>query len=51
LLGYPTLSVPGLVGATGMPIGVQLVARPDEDANLIGAGYWVADLIAATMRA
>jgi Asp-tRNA(Asn)/Glu-tRNA(Gln) amidotransferase A subunit family amidase len=50
LLGYPTLNVPGLVGATGMPIGVQLVARPDEDASLIGAGYGVADLIAATMR-
>jgi Asp-tRNA(Asn)/Glu-tRNA(Gln) amidotransferase A subunit family amidase len=50
LLGYPTLSVPGLVGATGMPIGVQLVARPHEDASLIGAGYLVADMIAATMR-
>lgn len=51
LLGYPTLSVPGLVGATGMPIGVQLVGRPYEDAGLIGAGCHVANLIASTMRA
>jgi amidase len=50
LLGCPTLSVAGLLGATGMPIGVQLVARPHDDASLIGAGSLVADLIAATMR-
>jgi Asp-tRNA(Asn)/Glu-tRNA(Gln) amidotransferase A subunit family amidase len=50
LLGYPALSVPGLVGATGLPIGVQLVARPGQDASLIGAGYEVASLIAGSAR-
>ena len=38
LLGCPALSVPGLVGATGMPIGVQLVARPYHEALLIRGG-------------
>ena len=38
LLGCPTLSVPGRVGATGMPIGVQLVARPYHEALLIRGG-------------
>jgi Asp-tRNA(Asn)/Glu-tRNA(Gln) amidotransferase A subunit family amidase len=38
LLGCPTLTVPGLVGATGMPIGVQLVARPYHEALLIQGG-------------
>jgi Asp-tRNA(Asn)/Glu-tRNA(Gln) amidotransferase A subunit family amidase len=37
LLGYPTLSVPGPVGHTGMPIGVQLVARPRREAALFDA--------------
>jgi Asp-tRNA(Asn)/Glu-tRNA(Gln) amidotransferase A subunit family amidase len=39
LLGLPTLSVPGRVGSTGLPIGVQLVARPRHDEDLIRAGY------------
>jgi Asp-tRNA(Asn)/Glu-tRNA(Gln) amidotransferase A subunit family amidase len=31
LLGWPALSVPGAVGATGLPIGVQLVASAGGD--------------------
>jgi len=37
LLGYPTMSVPGLTGSTGLPIGVQLVARPRHEATLFAA--------------
>ena len=38
LLGLPVLSVPGLVGDTGLPIGVQLIARHHADDRLVAAG-------------
>lgn len=41
LLGWPALSVPGLVGRTGMPVGVQLIARPGADRSLLGWGRWL----------
>jgi Asp-tRNA(Asn)/Glu-tRNA(Gln) amidotransferase A subunit family amidase len=46
LLGFPALCVPGLVGATGMPIGIQLVARPHDDGLLIRAGRKLAAALA-----
>ena len=35
LLGFPAITVPGMTGATGLPIGVQLVARPNADHGLL----------------
>ena len=45
ILGLPTLSVPGLSGHTGPPIGVQLVGRGDDDAAVIAAGGWLASVV------
>jgi Asp-tRNA(Asn)/Glu-tRNA(Gln) amidotransferase A subunit family amidase len=42
LLGLPALSVPGNVGASGLPIGVQLIARPRAEDVLIQAGFELA---------
>ena len=42
LLGWPAVSVPGAVGATGLPIGVQLVAPFGSDADLLAAAAWLA---------
>ena len=42
LLGLPALSVPGLTGSSGLPIGVQLVGRPGDDARVLAAGAWLA---------
>lgn len=39
LLGLPALSVPGHLGASGMPIGVQLIARPRAEDVLIQAAH------------
>lgn len=47
LLGVPTISVPGMTGDTGLPIGVQLVARRGYDARLLGAAAWLADRLPA----
>lgn len=35
LLGAPSISVPAGFGPSGLPIGVQLVVRPGEDAKLL----------------
>jgi len=42
LLGLPTVTVPGAIGATGLPIGVQLVGRPGADAQLLAVARWLA---------
>ena len=36
LLGVPAISVPGMPGGSGMPIGVQLIAARDADDLLLG---------------
>jgi Asp-tRNA(Asn)/Glu-tRNA(Gln) amidotransferase A subunit family amidase len=41
LLGTPATSVPGPLGADGLPIGVQLVAPPGHEEELLAAARWV----------
>jgi Asp-tRNA(Asn)/Glu-tRNA(Gln) amidotransferase A subunit family amidase len=48
-LGVPALSVPGMVGPAGMPVGVQLVGL-DADA-VLGAGVWVESVLASAAGA
>jgi amidase len=40
LLGTPAVSVPGMTGGDGMPVGVQLVALPGSDWALLGMAAW-----------
>lgn len=40
-LGGPCVNVPGLVGAAGMPVGVQIVGRPGDDPRALKAAAWV----------
>jgi Asp-tRNA(Asn)/Glu-tRNA(Gln) amidotransferase A subunit family amidase len=40
LLGLPTVTVPWGLGSTGMPIGVQAIARPGEDRALLSFARW-----------
>lgn len=41
LLGCPCLTLPGGLDADGLPLGLQLVARPGADAELFAAAAWV----------
>lgn len=41
LLHVPTMTVPGMTGPNGLPVGVQLVAPHGADEALIGIGQWV----------
>ncbi|MFT4081506.1 MAG: amidase [Nocardioides sp.] len=38
-VGYPALSVPMGVGASGMPLGLQIIARPSRDAMTLRVGH------------
>ncbi|MQA83559.1 MAG: amidase [Streptosporangiales bacterium] len=46
LLGTPAVAVPGLLGADGLPLGVQVVAPPGEDATALAAARWLAPRLA-----
>jgi len=39
--GAPAISMPFLEGPNGLPLGVQLVGRPGEDAKLLRAANWL----------
>jgi amidase len=46
LLGCPCLTLPGgLDGNGGLPLGLQLVARPQDDTRLFAAAAWVAQVL------
>jgi Asp-tRNA(Asn)/Glu-tRNA(Gln) amidotransferase A subunit family amidase len=42
LLGMPAISLPLMQGATGLPLGVQLVGRRNFDAVLLRTARWLA---------
>src|SRR5690606_38086034 len=46
LAGVPALSLPLLEGATGLPIGVQLIGRRNADGQLLRTGRWLARRVA-----
>lgn len=41
LLGCPALNLPYGVGEGGLPLGIQVVARPGDDAKLFACGAWI----------
>jgi Asp-tRNA(Asn)/Glu-tRNA(Gln) amidotransferase A subunit family amidase len=48
LLGTPAIAVPGLRGAQGLPLGIQVVAPPHRDAVALGVAGWTTRHLAAT---
>lgn len=45
LLGTPCVSVPGATGVNGLPMGLQLIAAPNEDSLCLAAGVLLESLI------
>ncbi len=41
LLGCASLHLPYGTGEAGLPLGIQVVARPGDDARLFSAGAWI----------
>jgi Asp-tRNA(Asn)/Glu-tRNA(Gln) amidotransferase A subunit family amidase len=48
LCGMPCLSLPLLRGETGLPMGVQLVGRRNDDARLLRTARWLTTYLAST---
>ncbi|MEL6648249.1 MAG: amidase [Pseudomonadota bacterium] len=46
LAGLPCLSIPALVGDSGLPIGIQLIGAAEEDDRLMRTAAWVQDALA-----
>ncbi len=46
LLGLPSVNVPGLVDADGMPLGVQVIGRAGDDRRTLQAAAWIEAAIA-----
>ena len=40
-LGVPAVNVPGMAGANGLPVGVQVVGRRGDDAAVLRAAAWL----------
>jgi Asp-tRNA(Asn)/Glu-tRNA(Gln) amidotransferase A subunit family amidase len=51
LCGVPAVTLPLLQGASGMPIGVQLVSARHDDARLLRTAAWLAHKIAESGEA
>lgn len=47
LCGLPSVSMPLLVGETGLPIGVQLIARSEQDDRLLRTASWMQNKLKA----
>jgi Asp-tRNA(Asn)/Glu-tRNA(Gln) amidotransferase A subunit family amidase len=47
LLGLPTLAIPFATGSTGLPVGIQAVARAGHDRDLLSFATWFSGRVAA----
>lgn len=45
LLGTPAISLPTGLGANGLPLATQLIARRGADRELLGLANWVSDVV------
>ena len=39
----PAITLPTHTGRNGLPVGIQLVGRPGDDARLLATARWVLD--------
>jgi Asp-tRNA(Asn)/Glu-tRNA(Gln) amidotransferase A subunit family amidase len=46
LLGVPCVSMPGLTGPNGLPVGLQAIGRVGDDARTLAAAHWLSQRLA-----
>ena len=44
-LGLPCVTLPGFCGPKGLPVGIQLIARPRQDVKLLAHANWIEHLL------
>ncbi len=49
-LGGPAITVPAGVGPAGLPLGVQIVGPPGQDAKALACAAWIEQALAGTVR-
>ncbi len=49
-LGVPAVTVPAGLGPSGLPLGVQIVGPPRQDARVLACAAWVEAALARTME-
>ncbi len=47
LAGFPTITIPSGLTRDGLPLGVQLIAKPYDEANLLAAAKWAESRLGA----
>ncbi len=47
LLGCPCIALPGGLDAAGLPLGLQVTARPNDDERLFAAAAWIGRVLEA----
>ncbi|WP_029059001.1 amidase [Stappia stellulata] len=47
LIGAPSANVPGMTGATGLPLGVQTIGAVGADGKMLKAAHWLEKCVAA----
>jgi Asp-tRNA(Asn)/Glu-tRNA(Gln) amidotransferase A subunit family amidase len=48
LTGLPAITLPLLIGSNGLPIGVQLIGRRNDDGRLLRTARWLLQRLAST---
>jgi len=41
LLGCPCIALPGGVDGAGLPLGLQVIGRPQDDDRVFAAAAWI----------
>jgi aspartyl-tRNA(Asn)/glutamyl-tRNA(Gln) amidotransferase subunit A len=50
LCGFPAMTLPAALAASGLPVGLQLVAAPWHEAALLRAARWCEQVLGVTIR-
>ena len=47
--GLPTITVPSGLGESGLPFGIQFIARPYNEAGLLAAAHWCESILGVNL--
>jgi aspartyl-tRNA(Asn)/glutamyl-tRNA(Gln) amidotransferase subunit A len=48
--GLPALTIPSGLSASGLPMGIQLAAKPFDEETLLSVGHWCEQVLGVTLK-